>query len=100
MTGKILFKNLRYQSCNEAFTCVQGYITFRFWLRKIQQNYESHPERPCRVFAHLDGVEWFVYNKTDAYDIIKQRLDNENSIGKALDEHIDIHVAGESEGKL
>ncbi|KAJ3031012.1 hypothetical protein HDV00_008589, partial [Rhizophlyctis rosea] len=33
---------------------------------------------PCRINLHLDGFEWFIYNRTPAYDIVEQVLREHN----------------------
>lgn len=37
----------------------------------------SRKEMPCRVVAKARGVQWFVYNRSPAYDAILQRLKDE-----------------------
>ena len=31
-------------------------------------------ELPCRILCHFDGIEWFAYNRTPAYDILHKIL--------------------------
>lgn len=35
-------------------------------------------ELPCRVLAELKGVEWFVYNRSPAYDMIIEQMASES----------------------
>ena len=47
----------------------------------------ANSKLPCRVFLELEGAEWFIYNRTPAYDAIivamegkpKERASQENS---------------------
>jgi hypothetical protein len=77
LAGRILFKNLRYQSRNESVQILKGNITWRYWLRRtrVRENHRlkqgaTNAKLPCRILLELDGVEWFVYNRTPAYDAI------------------------------
>ena len=45
----------------------------------------TNAKLPCRIFLELDGVEWFIYNRTPAYDAIlsiagdqRERTSHEN----------------------
>ncbi|KAI8846591.1 hypothetical protein BC829DRAFT_434470 [Chytridium lagenaria] len=76
LTGKIMFKNLRYKSCNESVHILRGHVTFRFWIPKVRQiNGEGEENRPCRIKIRLDGFEWFVYNRTEAYEFLRSVLE-------------------------
>lgn len=76
LAGRILFKNFRYQSSNESIYILKGHITWRYWLRRtrVRGNKEvkedANLKLPCRVFLELEGAEWFIYNRTPAYDAI------------------------------
>lgn len=29
---------------------------------------------PCRIVCHFDGIEWFAYNRSPAYDVLNDIL--------------------------
>ncbi|GJJ73130.1 hypothetical protein EMPS_05488 [Entomortierella parvispora] len=86
--GRILFKNLRYQSRNQSITVLHGYISFRYWLWNVRTEDDPIPEDStsketgvgmndkdnCRITCHLVGLEWFMYNRTPAYDVLATTL--------------------------
>src|SRR5439155_23452479 len=69
-------KNVRYQFRNQSIYILKGHITWRYWLRRTRMRENSqvkgnaNANLPCRVFLRLDGAEWFIYNRTPAYDAI------------------------------
>ncbi|KAK6224699.1 fermentation associated protein [Colletotrichum tabaci] len=85
--GRIFFTGLRYHGNNETFLIQHGYVTWRYWLRRVrevdikasaQQQAEQaslatngrHSNLPCRVTMSLVGLEWFIYNRSPAYDSV------------------------------
>lgn len=109
LAGRVFFKGLRYHGQNETVLIHDGYITWRYWLRHVQEldcrstngasrspalDDESHKanERstdgraeenggpgksrrlPCKVLVKSRGVEWFIYNRSPAYDAILQSM--------------------------
>ena len=79
LAGRILFKGFRYYGANEHVSIVSGHITWRYWYRRVKSNrYEiksvAHGILPCRLIAELDGLEWFIYNRTSAYDDLAMNL--------------------------
>ncbi|KAI8410073.1 hypothetical protein FOFC_09922 [Fusarium oxysporum] len=79
--GRVFFTGLRYHGENETFMIQHGYITWRYWLRrvrdadiigtrrsKLSSGDAKNPELPCRIQVDLTGLEWFVYNRSPAYD--------------------------------
>ena len=103
LAGRIFFKGLRYHGQNETIVVADGYITWRYWLRRVKevdlpknhgtkQDSDSeaelgshangsrsrrrdglsrgHHQRPCRIDLHLRGLEWFVYNRSPAYETV------------------------------
>ncbi|KXS18558.1 hypothetical protein M427DRAFT_194446 [Gonapodya prolifera JEL478] len=73
LSGKIFFRNVRYQSRNESFHVFRGYLVFRHWLGKVAGN-EDDQDFPCRFGAYLEGLEWFIYNRSPAYDYLEEVL--------------------------
>lgn len=60
-------------------------MTWRYWLRRVrdvdilaqgrssetaENGHDQNEKLPCRVTVNLIGVEWFVYNRSPAYDSI------------------------------
>ncbi|CAG8776542.1 770_t:CDS:2, partial [Dentiscutata erythropus] len=83
LAGRVLFKNLKYHSTNQSFSVLKGYITCQYWLWSVREEYKiqestndsiNENELPCRIKCHVDGVEWFAYNRTSAYDILDKIL--------------------------
>ncbi|CAG7564790.1 unnamed protein product [Fusarium equiseti] len=85
--GRIFFTGLRYHGENETFMVQHGYITWRYWLRRVRDaniidarrskspttdatptTDTKNAELPCRIQVDLIGLEWFVYNRSPAYD--------------------------------
>lgn len=77
LTGKVMFKNLSVYTTDQCFLASRGYVSFRFWLRKVQRE-GSPPEKneglPCRIRLRVDGFEWFLYNLTGKYDWLEEVL--------------------------
>ncbi|KAJ4300292.1 Macrophage colony-stimulating factor 1 receptor [Collariella sp. IMI 366227] len=86
LAGRIFFTGLRCHGNNETFLVQNGHITWAYWLRRVRQADvgkvqgggqdagaaagEIPPKLPCRVKVSLRGLEWFVYNRSPAYDSI------------------------------
>ncbi|KAJ3382647.1 hypothetical protein HDU92_004650 [Lobulomyces angularis] len=104
LNGKLLFRNLRYHSRNQSFLVIRGYIEFRFWLSAVKseddfsednvnKNLQENP--PCRIKIRLDGFEWFIYNRSAAYDNLRDIINkdgNPNEIVETLAENFLPHV--------
>jgi len=83
LAGRVLFKNARYHSINQSLRIVKGHITCRYWYFRTQ-GMESDPSRednpdssstlPHRWIVAFEGAEWFVYNRTAAFDVILEHL--------------------------
>ncbi|KAJ5662198.1 uncharacterized protein N7477_009814 [Penicillium maclennaniae] len=129
--GRIFFKGIRYHGANETIFIHGGFITWRYWKRKVERTklsgikpdpsrpdalgkdrndsahgestgatsrndnveeqggVEKTAELPCRISIKAYGLEWFIYNRTPAYDSIlagfgyKDSADGENTPGPA-----------------
>lgn len=92
--GRIFFTGLRYHGSNETFLVQHGYITWRYWLRHVREvdvlagdtaegSNGKNKDMPCRIHVHLDGLEWFVYNRSPAYNSVLAGLfeDSERTSG-------------------
>ena len=117
--GRVFFKGLRYHGRNETILVTDGYITWRYWLRRVRtieldhsksaatgtasvtsSSYEIPRSRavsggeqagkqllhdlPCRITVEARGLEWFVYNRSPAYDAILARISASNCCPTAL----------------
>ncbi|KAH7136449.1 hypothetical protein EDB81DRAFT_79652 [Dactylonectria macrodidyma] len=91
--GRVFFTGLRYHGENETFMVQHGYITWRYWLRRVRDadiinsrqsaadpsatSKDKNAQQPCRIHVDLIGLEWFVYNRSPAYDGILRGLSEE-----------------------
>ncbi|KAJ7680397.1 hypothetical protein DFH06DRAFT_1404238 [Mycena polygramma] len=84
LTGRILIKDLRYHSSNQTIKIVRGSLEWRYWIRKPASGDDIAPagamddpkrrSASCRVQISLQGFEWFLYNRTAAYDAIVTQM--------------------------
>ncbi|ODA76749.1 hypothetical protein RJ55_08020 [Drechmeria coniospora] len=87
--GRVFFTGLRYHGFNETFLVQHGDITWRYWLRRVRESdirisrsatevasadREKNDSLPCRINVKLVGLEWFVYNRSPAYESILANL--------------------------
>ena len=102
--GRIFFKGFRYHGRNETILVTDGYIAWKYWLRRVREadavrcrthngraGREPHAaahrhdageagpegtakELPCRIAVKLRGLEWVVYNRGPAYDAIESMI--------------------------
>lgn len=86
--GRIFFGRVVYHGTNESITVVGGHVTWRYWLRRVRQAAITSEEAdkdsdgtgkrkealPCRILVELKGLEWFVYNRSPAYDSIAEQM--------------------------
>ncbi|KAK3502623.1 hypothetical protein B0T13DRAFT_413394 [Neurospora crassa] len=96
--GRVFFTGLRYHGANETILVQNGYITWKYWLRRVRgvkisaKDARGHnetdsssdtdpiteqlptPKLPCRISVCLSGLEWFIYNRSPAYDSILSGL--------------------------
>lgn len=113
--GRVFFKGFRYHGHNETVLIHDGYITWRYWLRRVRQvnnnpsaratqEDSSHPglginndeqttsgeaviskfhNLPCRIVVKTRGLEWFIYNRSPAYDAILKSMVSEEVLDEA-----------------
>ncbi|KAK2612711.1 Macrophage colony-stimulating factor 1 receptor [Conoideocrella luteorostrata] len=85
--GRIFFTGLRYHGPNETFLVHHGDITWQYWLRRVREvdvqasDKQKNSGLPCRIHVKLVGVEWFVYNRSPAYDSVLAGLTDDISPG-------------------
>jgi hypothetical protein len=92
--GRIFFTALRYHGPNETFLVQHGYITWRYWLRRVREadilvgggpgedpasEKSKNAKLPCRINVNLIGLEWFVYNRSPVYDSIVTALSDDDN---------------------
>ncbi|KAI5783158.1 hypothetical protein DFH27DRAFT_276125 [Peziza echinospora] len=76
LAGRIFFGRVTYHGSNESIQIVGGHITWRYWLRKVKHcngdeaSSAKVNDLPSRILVKLHGLEWFVYNRSPAYDAI------------------------------
>ncbi|KAK0388491.1 hypothetical protein NLU13_4735 [Sarocladium strictum] len=98
--GRVFFTGLRYHGSNETFLVQHGYITWRYWLRHVREvdilsgeapesASEKNKDLPCRIHVHLDGLEWFIYNRSPAYDSVLAGLADDNTRTSGDSEMVD-----------
>ncbi|KAJ4390809.1 Macrophage colony-stimulating factor 1 receptor [Gnomoniopsis smithogilvyi] len=88
--GRIFFTRLRYHGNNETILIQKGYITWSYWQWRVRDvGIESEKDEakaqaegkdkrktklPCRVNVVLSGLEWFVYNRSGAYESVLEGM--------------------------
>ncbi|OAQ94637.1 fermentation associated protein [Purpureocillium lilacinum] len=106
LAGRVFFTGLRYHGSNETFLVQYGDITWRYWLRRVREadirntrntgegvtaDGDKNARLPCRVNVKLVGLEWFVYNRSPAYDTIFEGLADFRSSGSRSSGLSDAH---------
>ncbi|KAK4047646.1 Macrophage colony-stimulating factor 1 receptor [Microbotryomycetes sp. JL201] len=74
--GEIIFNDVRYISRNQSIRIARGHITWKYWLWKVrsEEDKPSESRLPCRLSVSMHGAEWFLYNRTPAYDAILEQF--------------------------
>lgn len=88
--GRIFFTRLRYHGNNETILIQKGYITWSYWQWRVRDvGLESEKDNaklredgkdmrkaklPCRINVVVSGLEWFVYNRSAAYDSVLEGM--------------------------
>lgn len=126
LAGRIFFKGARYYGRNETILIQDGHITWRYWIRKVQElddairsrrrarplsrsssedaateaeevesSAETHEfdDLPCRVQIKVRGLQWFVYNRSPAYDAIIQSMAGSGGHGRQTPSETDAAYA-------
>ncbi|KAI8629215.1 putative fermentation associated protein [Xylariaceae sp. FL1651] len=116
--GRLFFTGLRYHGNNETIVIQNGHITWSYWLRRVRdaQIYVSkqgpkpdedasssstrdrQEKLPCRINVAVSGLEWFVYNRSAAYDsILNAMTDAMVSHLQSGNDHEDSIAVGEND---
>ncbi|KAG5947954.1 hypothetical protein E4U53_006365 [Claviceps sorghi] len=101
LAGRIFFTGLRYHGPNETFLIQHGDITWRYWLRRVREAdvlipnaqeegsasaKQKNSTLPCRINVKVVGIEWFVYNRSPAYDSVLAGLaENDGLVSSSSD---------------
>lgn len=91
--GRLFFTGLRYHGNNETIIIQNGHITWSYWLRRVRDaqicrdrqaskpgedaasgTRDGRQKLPCRIKIAVSGLEWFVYNRSAAYDSIASAM--------------------------
>ncbi|KAI1193682.1 hypothetical protein F5X97DRAFT_313265 [Nemania serpens] len=110
--GRLFFTGLRYHGNNETIIIQNGHITWSYWLRRVRhaQVYldsqaskigedaasgtrDGRQKLPCRIKIAVSGLEWFVYNRSAAYDSIS------SAMASAVDEHLQHQRSNDNESR-
>ncbi|KAI0035556.1 hypothetical protein K488DRAFT_82999 [Vararia minispora EC-137] len=85
VAGRILFKDFRYYSSNQAIRIVKGKLQWRYWIRAPMDDidFRTHghgkgKRTECRIHAALDGFDWAIYNRTPTFDYIVSQMEARN----------------------
>ncbi|KAI1499695.1 hypothetical protein F5X99DRAFT_272595 [Biscogniauxia marginata] len=98
--GRIFFIGLRYHGNNETILIQNGHITWSYWLRRVRHvqleasKYaktsdgaaasdarDQQVKLPCRLNVVVSGLEWFVYNRSAAYDSMLDAMTEHRQFG-------------------
>ncbi|KAL6305048.1 hypothetical protein BKA93DRAFT_731948 [Sparassis latifolia] len=91
LSGRILFKDVRYHTSNQTIKIVKGQLSWRYWIRRPAEEKDishtqvvgeenklrGHVPLLCRIHMSIQGLEWFIYNRTAAYDNIASQMESE-----------------------
>ncbi|KAI0204962.1 hypothetical protein F4808DRAFT_316433 [Astrocystis sublimbata] len=110
--GRLFFTGLRYHGDNETILIQNGHITWSYWLRRVRDAQVYPPNQPsaasdnadsdsssgrqklpCRINIAVSGLEWFVYNRSAAYDSILQAMTDATDQSLPFD-----NVSGNADG--
>ncbi|TPX70769.1 hypothetical protein CcCBS67573_g06420 [Chytriomyces confervae] len=71
LSGKLMFKGLKYSSKDLSLAVLRGHVTLRYWANK------NHSKQVHPLMIRLDGFELFIFNNSPAYDHLKSILETE-----------------------
>lgn len=111
LAGRVFVKGFRYHGHNETILIQDGYITWRYWLRRVRSvqcsqsgrlaccvpeggntgadyaeavNNKSLQNSPCRIAVKARGLQWFIYNRSPAYDAILKSMNDDEAFDDAF----------------
>lgn len=76
--GRILFRNVVYIGTSQAYRIVWGTLNWRYWVSDRRKSLfidpkEEESERRTSLQLNLAGLEWFIYNREVAYDVLAKQ---------------------------
>ncbi|KAI0051792.1 hypothetical protein FA95DRAFT_1675579 [Auriscalpium vulgare] len=88
LAGRILFKNFHYHSASQTIKIVRGELTWRYWLRAptLEEDLQARTagedargksglrKSSCRIHGSFEGFEWYLYNRTSAFDAMLEQM--------------------------
>ncbi|KAI0506485.1 hypothetical protein F5B22DRAFT_450155 [Xylaria bambusicola] len=118
--GRLFFTGLRYHGNNETILIQNGHITWSYWLRRVRdaQVYDAKngsrvdvedtvsntsdkkQKLPCRINIAVSGLEWFVYNRSAAYDSILNAMTDATGEPLLHGDKNDIEGRGNNDGDV
>ncbi|KAK7757894.1 Macrophage colony-stimulating factor 1 receptor [Diatrype stigma] len=96
LAGRVFFTGLRYHGNNETILIQMGHVTWSYWLRRVRDASIVTPEKPsdgstekksklpCRISADVSGVQWFVYNRSAAYDAMLEAMTVSSNVDNSI----------------
>lgn len=119
LAGRIFIKGLRYHGNNETIFVHDAYITWSYWQWRVrdadierarvgvqdaaQGKNDKNAKLPCRVNVVMSGLEWFIYNRSAAYDTILAGLVDDETTTTPIqkeEEHSKLRRRGEKTSKV
>ncbi|KAH7888759.1 hypothetical protein F5I97DRAFT_2055646 [Phlebopus sp. FC_14] len=87
LAGRILVNDFAYHSSNQTVKIVKIQVAWRYWLRVPATEDDLNNAHvgaedfnrtdafpPCRIKVSLQGFQWYLYNKTAAYEHIISQM--------------------------
>ncbi|KAG6832605.1 hypothetical protein H0H92_014441 [Tricholoma furcatifolium] len=88
IAGRILLKDVSYHSSNQTIKILKAQVQWRYWIRQPTsaddiglrgvEDQDLSPELQCRIHISVHGLEWFIYNRTAAFDSIISQMETKN----------------------
>ncbi|KAH9985984.1 hypothetical protein BJV74DRAFT_946145 [Russula compacta] len=89
LAGRILLKDFCYHSSNQTIKIVKVQLRWQYWLRSFtpfvdmqahsggeeQKGGNASQSPRCRFHATFEGIEWFIFNRTAAFDNIVAQME-------------------------
>lgn len=73
--GILSFKDVRIVTKDASITISDGYLLFRYWVRKFRKTANTGDTRTCRLMLQLNGFALHVFNRTGVYQTLHDLVD-------------------------